>query len=143
MRGLVLAPGALRCCRMGDLVDLLRGLGCGAVLRSALHLTGRAWLCHVGPNIDGVGTVQTRLRPSVNVQGGRSISAGVGRQRYRDGVEAWGLRWRVTFAPNLVQAQVLRRLRLAGGLHAKAGGRVCRHRGRFRLVELRQGGRHI
>lgn len=140
---LAAAPGSGR---MGDLVDLLSRLGGGTVLSSALCLSRGARLGHVRANVDGVWTVQTRLRPSVDVQGGRCIAAGVRRKRHRDRVEARGWRRSVTFAPNLVKAKVLRRLRLASGLHgsecAEAGGCVCRHRRRLGLVELREGRRH-
>lgn len=81
------------------------------------------------------------------VQGGRCISAGVGRERHCDWVEARGWRWSVTFAPNLVKAKMLRRLRLTSGLHGsectEACGRVCRHRRRFRLIELREGRQYV
>lgn len=87
---------------MSDLIDLLGWLGGGTVLRSSLYLSRRAWLGHVWANVDGVWTVQTRLRPSMYVQGGRCISAGVGCKRHCDRVEARGWRWSVTFAPNLV-----------------------------------------
>lgn len=81
------------------------------------------------------------------VQGGRCISAGVGRERHCDWVEAWGWRWSMTFAPNLVKAKMLRRLRLTSGLHGsectEACGRVCRQRRRFRLIELREGRQYV
>lgn len=131
---------------MADLVDLLRGLRGGAVLSPALDLSRGARLSHVRPDVDRVRAVQARLRPSVDVQGGRRVAAGVGSKRHRDWVEARGGRRSVTFAPDLVKAQVLRRLWLASGLHSDEGAEacrsVCRHRRRFRLVELGEGGRH-
>ncbi len=82
----------------------------------------------------------------MDVQGGRRVAAGVGCKRHCDWVEAWGGRRSVTFSPDLVKAQVLRRTRLASGLHGGEGTvsrrRVCRHRQCFGLVELREGGRH-
>lgn len=144
---LAAAPGTLGCCGVADLIDLLGGLGGGTVLSPALYLSRRAWLGHVRANVDGVGTVQTRLRPSVNVQGGRRVAAGVRRKRHRDRVEARGRGRSVTLAPNLVKAEVLRRLRLARGLHggegAEAHGCVRRHGRRFGLVELGEGRRHV
>lgn len=143
---LAAAPGALGSCRMGDLVDLLCGLRGGAVLSPALHLSRGARLGHVRPDVDGVWAVQARLRPTVDVQGGRRVAASVGRKCHCDWVEARGGRRSVTFAPDLVKAQVLRRLWLASGLHGGEGpeahGRVCRHGRRFRLVELGERGRH-
>lgn len=65
---------------MGDLVDLLLGLGCGAVLGPSsllLVLPGRAARTYIGSDVDGVTlwTAQTRLRPTVYVQRSRGVAA--------------------------------------------------------------------
>lgn len=136
------APGTLGTRRMSDLIDLLSRLRGGTVLCTALYLSRSARLRHVRAYVDGVWTVQTRLRPSVNVQGGGCIPTGVWSQRHSDRVEAWCLGRSVTFAPKLVKAKLLRRLWFTSGHHgtesAEARGRLSRHGLSFRLVEFRR-----
>lgn len=71
-------PGAGVC----DLVDLLLGLGGGAVLGPAallLVLPGRTGLTHVRPDVDGVTlwTAEARLRPTVYVQRRGGVATGL------------------------------------------------------------------
>lgn len=131
-------PGTLGTSRMRDLINLLSRLRGGTVLRTALHLSRCTRLGHVRAYVDRVWTIQTRLRPSVNVEGGGCISTRVWCQRHSDGVEAWCRRRSVTFVSNLVKAKVLRRLWFTSGHHgtdsAEARGRLCRHGLSFRLI---------
>lgn len=136
-------PGTLGTCRMCNLIDLLSRLGGGTVLRTALYLSRSARLGHIWAYVDRVWTVQTRLRPSMNVKGGRCIPTSVWCKRHCDGVEAWRLGWSMTLASNLVKAKVLRRLWFTSRHHgtecAEVRWRVCRHSLSFRLVEVRGG----